>query len=834
MAIAGVCLLAFSGAFQMVGRAVQTHKYRTIATVLASEKVEVLKNYDYYRLMATSAATVDPDFSALLYDPGYYPPEVPLYVGGIAFDRRVFVEKLSSTFTALSWSNADAGVKRIRVYVKWTQGNEDRYIDIYGLKTNPKRSTLNVTLTGTVQSGAVNLSNANVAVVENPAWSAVTDISGAFSIGATTGTWTVRATKTGYFPNSTTVSAPDAGSVSAGAINLTAMGKATVLAYPVAWPRPVISQMVSATATCAGPLGIVGVSQEFVELYNPTTYAYTINDMSLVTKGEGAAWSPATRTLNVGTMTIASNAFYLLANCSPLMVGATTLTPNTVWESANIGGQTNFIPDGAQGAGIQLKAGSTVLDRAGWDYNSGGQNPDPDYYEGTPIRISGGLDTNETLIRYSMVFETFTVLTADRYGHAFDSSNNKNDFYNQSNAVKNFGEWCADFSVHCVRTSSNTIIPMGGTPLAGATASLNDGLSGASLAASAGSLGAIRFSVVNVATGTWVLQIASSTLYNEYALSVLADGASYYPSTQPNAANFNVIYATNTTTKGTISGRVTNVSNNSLSTIRVDNDQGIVTYTDSMGNYRLTVDSGTYGTIVANRSNENSSYIESRSTPVVVSLGQVTSGIDFALVQGGVIRGLVSTNGVDPLPGVVILATKGGTERGSAASDTDGIYKITNISTTSASDPYLVYPVLDAIESATPASSSLSLSLGEIKYASFTVSSSWGYLEGDVTNNGAKITTGILLVATTSTISAVPSPGYPPDFYEGMTSLRGYSTSSNSDGRYKLAVRGGYTYNLYGYYTTFSGVTPTTTRKSSTTATTVGIGQTETATLAWP
>jgi len=49
-----------------------------------------------------------------------------------------------------------------------------------------------------------------------------------------------------------------------------------------------------------------------------------------------------------------------------------------------------------------------------------------------------------------------------------------------------------------------------------------------------------------------------------------------------------------------------------------------------------------------------------------VTAGQVTSGVNFNLSQGGGIVGFVTTNGTDPLPNVVVIAKSGGIERGSA------------------------------------------------------------------------------------------------------------------------------------------------------------------------
>jgi hypothetical protein len=49
-----------------------------------------------------------------------------------------------------------------------------------------------------------------------------------------------------------------------------------------------------------------------------------------------------------------------------------------------------------------------------------------------------------------------------------------------------------------------------------------------------------------------------------------------------------------------------------------------------------------------------------------------------------------------------------------------------------------------------------------------------------------------------------------------------YTASAESDGTYSIPVRGGSTYNVYAWYTTFNGTTPNVVKKNSTAIVTAG------------
>ena len=101
--------------------------------------------------------------------------------------------------------------------------------------------------------------------------------------------------------------------------------------------------------------------------------------------------------------------------------------------------------------------------------------------------------------------------------------------------------------------------------------------------------------------------------------------------------------------------------------------------------------------------------------------------------------------------------------------------------------------------------------------STFTVTNGLAQITGRVlvAATSTPITTGVLVVATTATIaSATPPPitgsaggSCSPCYYQG---------ASDASGSYTLSVRSSTStaYNLYGWYTTFSGTTPSTVKKS--------------------
>ena len=321
----------------------------------------------------------------------------------------------------------------------------------------------------------------------------------------------------------------------------------------------------------------------------------------------------------------------------------------------------------------------------------------------------------------------------------------------------------------------------------------DDGLSSPVIATSTGA-----FDPVGVASGTWTVYISSGFTLSTRAFTGASGGFS---------SNQGVVALTSPTIYGYITGTVTDVNAVPLPSIIVYAG-GFQIPTDSSGKYTLPGYPG--GTsVAANYQRASPTYVEISSIGVTVSLGQVTKNVDFVLEKGGKIRGWVTTNLTDPLPNIPVIAAEGGVEKGSGISGSDGYYLVwgAGIST----GTYVVSPQLEPGESASTPTYTVTVTAGQTIFAgTFTVSGAMGYIGGSVTASTAAISTGVLIYATTTTITG--SPVIPPVI---NAALRGgsviyYAVSGNAMGQYSLAVRGGSTYNIYAWYTTWSGDTPST------------------------
>jgi hypothetical protein len=261
---------------------------------------------------------------------------------------------------------------------------------------------------------------------------------------------------------------------------------------------------------------------------------------------------------------------------------------------------------------------------------------------------------------------------------------------------------------------------------------------------------------------------------------------------------------------GFISGRVTGVTGAGITpAITVSNGLNSTTANTGTGNYLLPLTPGVYN-ITANPGNVVSNYISVSSPAVTVNLGQVTSNLNFTLSQGGQIRGFVTRDGINPLPGVAVVALdSNGIQRDQEVSGSDGRFLLVNLSTGS----YEVEPILGSGEMSTPSSSSGTVSAGSTLFiGTFTVTGALGRITGSLTANGGPVPTGALIIASTTTVSM------PPPSLSSMT-LTGaayYMTASYESSTYALDVRGSTTstYNVYAFYTTVTGAGVTVSTRS--------------------
>lgn len=790
--IISIGILGMTGAFKYMSRAIQSSKGKSLANNLAQERIEVLKNKSYYMVLVTTATAEDGNFAPpIVYDTAPNAPEA-LNVGGINFERRVYIRKVSAdgsgTLVRQSWTTPDTGLKEILVYVVWKEGGVWKKVELRNLRDNPNRANLTAAFSGSVaDTGGGPLADATVRAQENPARYAKTDAAGNYSLAIEPGGYTLLASKPGYFAsasplyNITTTQSHN--------FQLPAMASGTVRGTAYKRDHPVIYMVVASTVMLNG----TGDNVDFVSLYNPTTYQInmltdpavsTSNNLKLAYYGEaGASDDIAEFWLQHRSTYIPAGYHYLIASTGTFTWGGVPITADAVYGAANsppcdlIGSVYSCITKDKAGAIRISDVNGNVLDTLGWS-NTGASKTAP-YFEGTACPRNAGLPQGAQFFRY-----TDYGSGSSGTGSCYDTDNNNGNFFYFDPSINGF---------YPMGRFSGSKPPVTGTPADGAVVFAGDGLSNPVIASSTGA-----FVLVGVATGTCAVYISSGLAMSTFSITGAAAGFS--------AARGNVAL-TSANIHGYITGTVTDVAAAPLPSITMYAG-GFQTLTNSAGRYTLPGYPGETS-VTANYQTASPTYVEISSIGVLVALGQLAKNVNFVLENGGKVRGWVTTNGTDPLPNIPINALEGGVEKGSGISGDDGYYLIwgAGIST----GTYAISPQLESGESATPSSHTVSLAAGQTVFAgTFTVSGAMGYISGSVTASTAAVTTGVLIYATTSTISG--SPVLPPTINSALRSGSAiyYAVSSNARGQYSLPVRGGYTYNVYAWYTTWRGDTPAT------------------------
>ena len=86
-----VAALGVMGVFIYIAKSIQHSKCRGLASNLAQEQLQVLKQKNYYQVMVSTNTAYRTEFNPPVpYDTGYFPPETILE-GGITFTRLTHV-----------------------------------------------------------------------------------------------------------------------------------------------------------------------------------------------------------------------------------------------------------------------------------------------------------------------------------------------------------------------------------------------------------------------------------------------------------------------------------------------------------------------------------------------------------------------------------------------------------------------------------------------------------------------------------------------------------------------------------------------------------------------
>jgi hypothetical protein len=434
---------------------------------------------------------------------------------------------------------------------------------------------------------------------------------------------------------------------------------------------------------------------------------------------------------------------------------------------------------------IYLTDGSgAFIDAVGWTNNGSTHNPSD--CNGTCIpQPSGGLSAGQEIVRASSpsFINTF-------FGSAYNSGDNSIDFAYPGNTNPSLS--ISGIPVSPENSQFPPSLVISGVPAAGAIITSNDGLSSSTEAVLSGSPPVAAFSLLNVATGTWSVVMTSASYETENdTVTVSASNSVYvFPST---ASILN-----QTTNSGFISGVVTDANGNPISVptaIEVSAGGSNATANTATGRYLLRVSSGITD-VTANPSSLNSNYVSMSSNAITVYPGQIESGINFTLTQGGRLSGWATRDGINGLEGISMSAIdSNGNTQDQEVTDATGHFQTINLAT----GAYTVRIPLDSTEVSNPNVVSASVLSGQtIFVGTFTITGAMGTLSGNVTLSGNPISTGVLIVVTTDTL-----PGGPPVISSAsLTGISYYSASSNENGTFSVQVRQSTypAYNIYGYY----------------------------------
>ncbi|MDD5302268.1 MAG: carboxypeptidase-like regulatory domain-containing protein [Elusimicrobia bacterium] len=812
-AVLSIAVLGLMSSFVGIQKALQGSKSVTLAANLGQEKMQILKQRVYYQILITTNPAYDPNFTPnVAYDPGYFPPETMLE-GGINYTRYTMVQVAredSGAIVILPPGTPDTGMKLVTVSIVWRAANEWKLLQLRTIVANPDTVTANAIFNGTVTNSATaaTISGAVVNVAENLGWRDTSNGVGVYTINLSPGSFTLGVVVPGYFPMHRAVSIA-ANATQTQNFALVPMSSGSATGFPL-WvnPNAVISQVVVSTPQ----VNQNNFEAQFVELYNPTASPITVgsgsapNQIKLkINSGcSGANYVNCAGTtygikLNYLNTTIQPYSYYLIANTNTFTLNGIVSTADAVyaddangfctaaplatyWNTASAPPRKLMAPT-AHGSDFYITDSSdTVLDSFGIDHAANTSS----LCETACIASAAGAAAGEQYVRINSTYTTSANLST--YGRAYDSGANRVDFTTSSAVV---------YPAYSTADPAKTLIS--GRPAINAIVSANDGISLSTRAYAVGSPPYAKFALTQVATGTWTMLISSGSWTLEHDTVTLAATGDIFtlPSTMTflNTAN----------SSGFIEGAVTSALGAAISPqIPLDpGGAGPVVYANTTnGRYMLRVTPGTVDIAANSGSGSSANYISISSLGVTVALGEIHSGVDFNLSQGGRISGFVTRDGTNPLPGIAVAVTDiNGYARDTQVSGTDGRFTTINIST----GFYVVEPALDEIESVSPSSAAVTVTSGGNIFAStFTVSGALGAITGSVTLAGSPLRTGALIVVTTATLAGSVPPAL------SSASLVGspyYIASSQEDGTYRVEVRQSTTttYRVYAYYISNGG-----------------------------
>jgi hypothetical protein len=785
--ILGLGILAMLTAFSGIRESIQVTRWKTLATSLAQDRLQQLRQRPYYRIPVTETKLTLPDVNPVVdYDPANFPVEV-VQAGGIPFSRYVYVDRVTETsgqIASVPSTDPDTGMKQVTISLVWTYGNKGkRSFQLRNIIANPDRTMSRSVFSGVLRdTTTAPISGGMVGVVEYPQWVSGTDVDGIpgyWKFNMSEGTYTVRASAPGFFSesrgffinsNANKTLTPD--------FELNRMSSGTLKGAVWINDHLVISQIAAR---------IPNSNEEYVELFNPTDQPIDMTQFELWIQQTGPNFAQIPLIpIPLGNTIIPPKHYYLIMSKNGsiqinLNAGNITLTADAYY--TNLPSYLGFIlADGSSGA-VQIRrtTGGAVVDAVSWAGAAGGEG----------ISLTSGFNPNDQYVR-----RCSTDTPTAGWGRSYDTGNNIVDF--QMWRLGNPG------NVRPETTTSVLATLVTGVPAVGAVVHATDGLSVSTTAVlSATSPPYASFTLPSVATGTWSVIVASGT----NALRV--DGVAVSPiaivpvpgpgTTPPWPGPRPTAVLAGGANLGYIAGVATDAFNAPINNLTAGIRLLIPSTSDHVqasptgnGAFLLPIAAGTYE-LVANPVGEPTyagAYV-TRSQSVTVTAGNVAA-VSFQLSQAGRLNGFMSSGGAAPLSGIPVVAkTVTGDVMADTVSEASGAFYLTNLS----SGTYYISPLVSGRETyvATPAVGVSSNTLGQLQVTmtaggdlaigTFTVTGSVGYINGSVRRAGRPLMEGATVVASTYTLTA-------PPVISSNTASGYYSAATREDGTYRLEVIG--------------------------------------------
>lgn len=786
LSVLSVVFISAARFFLSVGKGAVSSKFQTVANNLMQEKIRELKALSYPRVHVTTMSLAIPDIpvsSKNQYDPVVYGVE-EIVEGGHPFFRYTLVEKVRKTpgtedFETVAWTSVDAGLKRVTLTMTWKEGGGTKMAQTTAILGDSNMVIANLKIVGQVLTPlGVPIENALVQIKENTPWQCYTNAMGEYTLTVEAGDYVVKSLKAGYFSSEKPVSVTSLTSPQTLDFSMILRGGAKLSGTVWINDRPVISQVV-------GGVDDAGFSQEWVEIFNPTTWTWLAGDLGLKIQRR-TDLSASEIILNRVTAAIPPGHFYLMANRGVVTVSLAGVSADALWENSTGGpndsnpnfpyfdpasSQMNIIPVDSDGAGeggasLELYEISTgrVLDRLGWQ---GAGGLPPPFFENHPLSQTIGLETSESFQRFSS-----TAGCSFAMGPAYDSDDND-------------ANWGSVFPV-VVPPRNRVAGPLSinsGRPAMGAYIYCNDGISSPERAMEMGTPSRAGFELPSVGTGTWRFLVSSGSLVLNEDVTVALGVDQIH----------NVVLSSSTE-KGYVAGQVFDAFGHPIVGPLFVSGGETNCPIGAAGEYFLELDPGNQ-MITANPKGAlfNPDYAE-----VIVNvfscLGEMSPNHNFGLPAGTRVTGFVSPDGINPLPNMLVESKSLGTtlgEESSVTTQADGRFEFL-LST----GVYSFTVVPEEGESVVPPIACSVLNGTDIFVGTFTVYSGFGYLVGSVREGGESITSGVTVIVTTATLTL--SPPITPALRSG--SIDYFMGLSDPRGNFKIRARQGPTYNVYGWY----------------------------------